>query len=123
MHSKSKSKSISVFCTIEEISLDDLFNRRYRMEFLGFPSIEKFHNVVKAVGVYPVLAETGIVKYRGKVKIHGTNASVRVANGEGYAEFAAQSRTRIITPTDDNSGFAKWVETHKGFFAQLNDKD
>ena len=38
-------------------------------------------------------------------KIDGTNACV-IVEGD---EVAAQSRTRIVTPGDDNFGFAKWV--------------
>lgn len=39
-------------------------------------------------------------------KIDGTNACIIL--GEN-GEFAAQSRKRLITPDDDNFGFAKWV--------------
>lgn len=39
-------------------------------------------------------------------KIDGTNAAVIVTD-EG--EVAAQSRKRLITPGDDNFGFARWV--------------
>lgn len=47
-------------------------------------------------------------------KIDGTNAAVGVTDdGEVYA----QSRTRIITPENDNFGFAAWVEENK---AQLS---
>lgn len=42
-------------------------------------------------------------------KIDGTNACVVI--GEDGA-IAAQSRSRLITPADDNYGFAKWVEAH-----------
>lgn len=42
-------------------------------------------------------------------KIDGTNACVVV--GED-GSVAAQSRSRIITPQDDNYGFAKWVGEH-----------
>ncbi len=42
-------------------------------------------------------------------KIDGTNAAVGVTdNGRVYA----QSRKRIITPEDDNFGFAAWVYEH-----------
>lgn len=42
-------------------------------------------------------------------KIDGTNAAVVVTeDGEVYA----QSRTRVITPGDDNHGFASWVFEH-----------
>jgi hypothetical protein len=42
-------------------------------------------------------------------KIDGTNACVVI--GED-GSIAAQSRSRLITPQDDNYGFAKWVETN-----------
>ena len=43
-------------------------------------------------------------------KIDGTNACVYI--GED-GEFLTGSRTRWITPEDDNYGFAKWAMTHK----------
>lgn len=45
-------------------------------------------------------------------KIDGTNACVIVA--DDYADVAAQSRNRIITPDDDNFGFARWVHSNAG---------
>lgn len=43
-------------------------------------------------------------------KIDGTNACIYI--GEN-GEFLAGSRTRWITPQDDNFGFAKWAYEHK----------
>ncbi len=43
-------------------------------------------------------------------KIDGTNGSIYI--GED-GEFLVGSRTRWITPTDDNYGFAKWAHLHK----------
>jgi hypothetical protein len=43
-------------------------------------------------------------------KIDGTNAQVFI--GED-GEFLAGSRTRWITPEDDNFGFARWAYEHK----------
>lgn len=43
-------------------------------------------------------------------KIDGTNASVFV--GEA-GEFLVGSRTRWITPEDDNYGFARWAHEHR----------
>lgn len=43
-------------------------------------------------------------------KIDGTNASIRITE-EG--EMLVGSRTRWITPQDDNYGFARWVEEHR----------
>lgn len=54
-------------------------------------------------------------------KIDGTNAAVVIepANPDSNAiatvggfDLFAQSRTRFITPTDDNAGFARWVVEH-----------
>jgi hypothetical protein len=81
------------------------------MEFVSFPSIEGFHNVVKESKYYrPKL------NYRGKIKIHGTNSAVAIRNGQ----IAAQSRTQFVTPTADNAGFAKWVENHREYFSTLS---
>jgi hypothetical protein len=43
-------------------------------------------------------------------KIDGTNASVYI--GEA-GEFLTGSRTRWITPEDDNYGFARWAHEHR----------
>lgn len=58
------------------------------IEFKEFPKIEKYN-------LQCTITE----------KIHGTNACI-VIDGDW---IAAQSRTRFITPEDDNYGFAKWV--------------
>jgi hypothetical protein len=44
-------------------------------------------------------------------KIDGTNASVTVLPD---GRVIAASRTRHITPEDDNFGFARWVKDHEG---------
>lgn len=43
-------------------------------------------------------------------KINGTNAAIVIYNGQ----VKAQSRKRMITPDDDNFGFAKWVYDNAG---------
>ena len=65
-------------------------------------------------------------------KLDGTNAAVRIVKVDGlvypracYAKggFAvfAQSRTRFITPNDDNFGFAAWVRDHAEELAELGE--
>lgn len=49
-------------------------------------------------------------------KIDGTNAQIII--GED-GEFATASRTRLITPTDDNYGFSKWAHDHKDELMQM----
>ncbi len=44
-------------------------------------------------------------------KIDGTNAQV-VVSDDG-TELRAGSRTRWVTPAEDNYGFARWVEAHR----------
>lgn len=88
------------------------------MIFLSFPSIESFHNIVKYVGAYPHAAGNGKVKYRGKIKLHGTNAAVRVCN----RSVAAQSRSQIVTVGNDNEGFAAWVGVGVLFWAECGEK-
>lgn len=61
-------------------------------EFVGWPKIGRLNRDI-------IITE----------KIDGTNAAVGItAGGIVYA----QSRTRIITPQNDNAGFARWVEQH-----------
>lgn len=43
-------------------------------------------------------------------KLDGTNACVIVTEA---GDVAAQSRNRLITPGNDNAGFATWVEANK----------
>lgn len=49
-------------------------------------------------------------------KIDGTNACVLV---NADLDVYAQSRKRLITPADDNYGFAAWVAEHSGELRQL----
>lgn len=65
------------------------------MEFKAWPKITRVENRRK-----PIFTE----------KIDGTNACI-VISEDGY--FGAQSRSRVITPDDDNFGFAGWCERNK----------
>jgi len=74
------------------------------MMFLKFPSIESFHHKVKAGKKY----FSGEMTYNVRPKLHGTNAGVVFHPTDGVY---AQSRSRVITPDNDNMGFAKFVNT------------
>lgn len=79
------------------------------MTHIAWTSIDLFHNVRRTFReTTPEGSHT--VTYRAKVKLHGTNAAVQVTS-EGTLE--CQSRERIITPEDDNYGFARWVDSHR----------
>lgn len=63
------------------------------IEFIKWDSTPRFHK-------YLTITE----------KINGTNACIRILDGE----VTAQSRKRLITPEDDNFGFARWVYENAG---------
>lgn len=62
------------------------------MEFKEFPKIARLNREV-------IVTE----------KIDGSNAAVVITED---LEIGAQSRSRIITPSDDNFGFARWVQAN-----------
>lgn len=51
-------------------------------------------------------------------KMDGTNACIIIQNGK---VVGCQSRSRLITPEDDNYGFAAWVEQNADELAGLGD--
>lgn len=91
------------------------------MQFVKFPSIEQFRKVVKTVNEKS--AFTGLdnlgnptfdfnkpkptIKFTQTVKIHGTNAGIGLTKD---GEFFQQSRNRLISVENDNSGFSNWCE-------------
>ncbi len=75
-----------------------------------WPSIDAFYNIRKLVKTYPeLLLGNPVVQYKSKIKQHGTNAAIVLADNT----IRCQSRTAIITPQKDNVGFAAWVEKQK----------
>lgn len=80
------------------------------MNFIPWPDIEAFYNIRKFLSAYPeTLAGQKTLVYKSKVKLDGTNAAVQLFSNQ----VVAQSRSKIISTTDDNMGFAKWVESNK----------
>lgn len=87
------------------------------MTFHSFPSIEQFRSTVKAVkehsqyigkdsddaSIFDYTRPLPKLHFQGTCKLHGTNSAI-VRNSDGTIHY--QSRSRIITPTDDNVGFA-----------------
>lgn len=85
---------------------------------VAWSEIENFYTVRKSLLRYPELLQPGgnTVTYRAKVKLHGTNAGVRIDADKTVTAF---SRTSIVTPENDNAGFAKWVQSNRGAFADM----
>ena len=104
-----------------------------------FPSIEQFRNVIHHVNHYSY-AKYGIcdeegqllsmsqqiktwknptLKFTGTVKLHGTNAGIIVDTI--YDTVSFQSRSRDLTLTSDNAGFAAWAmqKSHQQFWHNI----
>ena len=82
--------------------------------FNKWTSIGGFHNVRKTLNTYDL--HNGPITYRGKVKLHGTNAGIAIAPD---GTITAQSRTSALSYRDDNAGFAKWVFEEQLYWADL----
>lgn len=89
-------------------------------EFVAWTSLEQLHHVRKKLERrhrgYDALAQLPKIQYRAKVKLDGTNAAIFALDDQ---VFKAQSRTRAITPDEDNHGFAQWAHEHEDFSRAL----
>jgi hypothetical protein len=97
---------------------------------IKYPKIMQFRNVVTDINnriAYVGKDENGdaifdrtipkpVLKFKGTVKLHGTNSGVSYNTESG---LWAQSRNGIITPENDNAGFARFVEDRKDVFMTL----
>jgi len=96
----------------------------------AFPKIGQYRQVVKEakqraayIGkdengdpIYDYSKVAPTIKFKGTVKLHGTNAGIGHTEEDG---LWAQSRSNIITPENDNMGFARYVEDNKKSFEEL----
>ena len=83
-------------------------------------SVELLHHVRKSVlsaservgadFVHPQIT------YRAKIKLDGTNGGVQLLPS---GEVLAQSRSRLLSPSDDNMGFGAWVEANRSYFESV----
>ena len=105
---------------------------------IKFPSIEQFRTVVSNVNrrynfvgmddngeaIFDPSLPKPVLTFKGTVKLHGTNAGVSFTYGydQQGSEYWAQSRENIITPEQDNAGFAFFVESKKDVFRQFATK-
>ena len=91
--------------------------------FNPWPHIEALYNVRVTLDHLSKLEEdpqpVPKITYRAKVKLDGTNSAVRIYCIKGITTVTAQSRSRDITPGDDNFGFAKWVKENEDYFVGL----
>lgn len=89
------------------------------MTMYKWPSISQYRSVIKLVcenSEYKGVTPPKVV-YEGTIKTHGTNAAVYVDMNTD--ELRCQSRSRLITPDNDNNGFAFFVHKNEEIFRQL----
>ena len=86
---------------------------------IKYPKTRQFRDAITQIqrsADYHEVAVPSSVQLRGTVKLHGTNATICFnANGDWWC----QSRERVITPGNDNNGFAAWAYSHKDYFDDL----
>jgi len=87
---------------------DGFDSRGYRIGdnmFRAFPKIGQYRQTVKYANSKhdPI---RGDIPYVGTVKLHGTNAALILTPDN---EIKYQSRKRLIDPTNDNFGFARYM--------------
>lgn len=99
-------------------------------KMIKFPSIEQFRTVVSNINrqynfagldengeaIYDPSLPKPVLKFKGTVKLHGTNAGVSYTANSG---MWAQSRENIITPEKDNAGFAFFAHSHETEFMRM----
>ena len=89
-------------------------------KFRRWNDIQSFHEVVKNLNyprIHGALSNVNHkLKYGLKVKLHGTNACVRI---EADGKVVAQKRSSDIVAPADNSGFRAWVESEERYFGNL----
>ena len=98
--------------------------------FDKYPSTDQYRNVIREVAdrtqftgndpvqgvpTYDRSLPLPTLDFVGRVKLHGTNAGIVFTPREDRKGLVvtAQSRNNIITPENDNAGFAKWVKDHE----------
>ncbi len=79
----------------------------------SWPSIELLYNLRRSL---KACGETPKITYQAKIKLDGTNGGVQIFSD---GRVAVQSRSQIITPENDNLGFAAWVSQNIDYFASL----
>ena len=78
-----------------------------------WPSIELLYNLRRSL---EAVGEAPKITYRAKVKLDGTNGGIQIFTD---GKVAVQSRSQIISPENDNLGFANWVSQNIDVFTQL----
>lgn len=100
---------------------------------IKFPSVEQFRHAIRQVKdrvayvgkdedgnpIYDYSRTPPTLEFRGYVNLHGSNGGVVSDLHEDTIIY--QSRERVITPGDDNAGFAAFMSQHDDVVGHIND--
>ena len=103
--------------------------KQTRENSMSFPKIQQFRNIIENVKLRtwlagkdendePIYDETKplpVWDFTGTVKLHGTNASIKLVDGE----LKCYSRNRELSILSDNYGFAMFVHANRDTCAKL----
>lgn len=99
------------------------------MQHITFPSINQFKNLIVSARKSAEWHQIGYptIRFEVTIKGHGTNSGIcRPINGS-VDDIWYQSRERVITPEQDNAGFAMWAhgnrETFNNIFDAIRDQE
>lgn len=83
-----------------------------------FPAINQFRSTVKAERDWATYHNDPprVRTYLGTVKLHGTNAGISM---QADGEIIYRSRTRVVSPDDDNCGFAAHMAAHESVVREV----
>jgi hypothetical protein len=98
-----------------------------------FPSIEQFSNCIRTVKervrwqgkdadgnpIYDDTVTLPKIRFRGTVKIHGTNAAIHFNRAIGEINY--QSRERVLTLEQDNCGFMLHMKQHEELLWEMTE--
>ena len=87
--------------------------------FYSFPSIENGRYVIEKLVETFMQGDEDALEVEGITKLHGTCAAI-VKHDHPDGKITFQSRSRTITPEDDNSSFATLMTTDGGMDAVRN---
>ena len=90
------------------------------MRHIPWTSIENFHNVRRNMRLVDVADKIGVITYRAKVKLHGTNGGIAITTDGDVHGF---SRNAVLAQKSDNAGFYAWVQTQRDAWSALRRQD
>lgn len=86
------------------------------LKFFKFPSIGQFRDCIKEINYKSLASNEKLptLKFEGTVKLHGTHADIiYIRQNEDEPVIYSQSRNRVLTLTEDNCEFAKFVNENQ----------